>query len=97
MPKSALGISPLVSHVLTVFSPRRIRISLVNHALFGKDSVRFGAMLGLEFLSRFAHWWMAYLVCFFPQGALSQYTESFSIHSPFSSLLTSPSLSIYAT
>ena len=47
MPKSAFGISPLVSHVLTVISPRRIRISLVNHALFGKDSVRFGAMLGL--------------------------------------------------
>ena len=69
----------------------------MQHALLGKDSLRLGTMLGLlSFLTRLPPSG-GLLTCVVFQGALLQYTESFSMHSPFSSLRTSPSLSICAT
>jgi hypothetical protein len=47
--RSGVNLILLLTRIRNV--PRKTRISLVKHALFGQDSFRLGTMLGLRFLT----------------------------------------------
>lgn len=85
---------PGLNLVLTQYSIRKARISLMQHAVFGPDSFRFGAMLGSpKFL--LSPSWGSHFKAF--QEALSHSIESFSMHFPCSSLPISPFFSACVT